>query len=220
MNEAKPRKSIFGYILPYLLMAIAIFAFVWLIISMQGKPEVWYLSGNPVAGNDLDTNLNSYVIKTATSSSGYQTTKVSGIYHDPAKNKEGSYEVMIPNELFHNSFAVVGETDDHPSYSSMFKAEIEEYNTLFPNADNGAFFVDSDAFEVSWWQNWGPTILLLGGVVIVSLFFFSRLNNSVNSSNSKAMDFNRSRARREDSTKVRFSDVAGCDEEKAEMVEI
>ena len=34
------------------------------------------------------------------------------------------------------------------------------------------------------------------------------------------MDFNRSRARREDSTKVRFSDVAGCDEEKAEMVEI
>nr|HPM07173.1 hypothetical protein [Bacilli bacterium] len=64
MNEAKPRKSIFGYILPYLLMAVAIFAFVWLIISMQGKPEVWYLSGNPAAGNDLDTNLNSYVIKT------------------------------------------------------------------------------------------------------------------------------------------------------------
>ncbi len=220
MNEAKPRKSIFGYILPYLLMAVAIFAFVWLIISMQGKPEVWYLSGNPAAGNDLDTNLNSYVIKTATSSSGYQTTKVSGIYYNKDKDKEGSYEVMIPNELFHNSFEVVGEADPHPSYSSLFKAEIQQYNALRPNADNGAFFVDTDAFEVSWWQNWGPTILLLGGVVVVSLFFFSRLNNSVNNSNTKAMDFNRSRARREDNAKVRFSDVAGCDEEKAEMIEI
>ncbi|MFA5421390.1 MAG: ATP-dependent zinc metalloprotease FtsH [Bacilli bacterium] len=225
MNEAKPRKSLFGYILPYLLMAVAIFAFVWLIVSMQGKPDVWYLSGNPVAKNDLDTNLKAYIVKTATSSSGYQTTKVSGTYFDPDKNAEGTYEVMIPNEQFKDSFTVLDEDGaispiEHPSYSSLFAAEIQEYNAHFPEANNGAYFVDTDAFEVSWWQNWGPTILLLGGVVIVSLFFFSRLNNSVNSSNTKAMDFNRSRARREDSTKIRFSDVAGCDEEKAEMVEI
>ena len=225
MNEAKPRKSIFGYILPYLLMAVAIFAFVWLIISMQGKPEVWYLSGNPGAGNDLDTNLNSYAIRTATSSSGVQSTKVSGIYYDKTKNTEGSFEVMIPNELFKNSHTVLvgGVEETRLSYAAQFKAEIEEYLAIPETATfkhNDAYFVDTDAFEVSWWQNWGPTLLLLGGVVIVSLFFFSRLNNSVNSSNTKAMDFNRSRARREDSTKIRFSDVAGCDEEKAEMVEI
>lgn len=34
------------------------------------------------------------------------------------------------------------------------------------------------------------------------------------------MDFNRSRARREDASGVRFDDVAGCDECKAEMVEL
>jgi cell division protease FtsH len=34
------------------------------------------------------------------------------------------------------------------------------------------------------------------------------------------MDFNKSPARREDTSKIRFSDVAGCDEEKAEMVEM
>jgi cell division protease FtsH len=34
------------------------------------------------------------------------------------------------------------------------------------------------------------------------------------------MDFNKSPARREDASKVHFSDVAGCDEEKAEMVEM
>lgn len=222
MNEAKPRKSILGYILPYILMAVAIIAFVWLIISMQGSPDVWYLSGNPAAGNDLDTNLTTYVVKTATSSSGVQTTKVTGVYYDPAKNSEGTYQVMIPNELFKDSFeVVVGDTTEtHPSYSSLFKAEIQEYNVLDPSANNGAYFVDTDAFEVSWWQNWGPTILLLGGIVIVGVFFFSRLNSSVNGANTKAMEFNRSRARREDSTKVRFSDVAGCDEEKAEMIEL
>ena len=34
------------------------------------------------------------------------------------------------------------------------------------------------------------------------------------------MDFNKSRARREDTSSVRFDDVAGCDEEKAELIEL
>jgi cell division protease FtsH len=46
------------------------------------------------------------------------------------------------------------------------------------------------------------------------------LNSSVNGANRQAMDFNKSPARREDTSKIRFSDVAGCDEEKAEMVEM
>ena len=46
------------------------------------------------------------------------------------------------------------------------------------------------------------------------------LNSSVNGANRQAMDFNKSPARREDASKIRFSDVAGCDEEKAEMVEM
>ena len=41
-----------------------------------------------------------------------------------------------------------------------------------------------------------------------------------NSANAKAFDFGKSRARLETKSKVRFSDVAGCDEEKAEMEEI
>ncbi len=40
------------------------------------------------------------------------------------------------------------------------------------------------------------------------------------SGNNKAFEFSKSRARKEDNIKVRFKDVAGCDEEKEEMAEI
>ena len=42
----------------------------------------------------------------------------------------------------------------------------------------------------------------------------------VSSQNNKAFDFSKSRAKLEGKIKVRFSDVAGCDEEKQEMAEI
>ena len=40
------------------------------------------------------------------------------------------------------------------------------------------------------------------------------------SGNNKAFEFSKSRARKEDNIKVKFADVAGCDEEKEEMAEI
>ena len=46
------------------------------------------------------------------------------------------------------------------------------------------------------------------------------MNASVNNTNNKALEFNRSRARREDNSKIKFTDVAGAEEEKAELVEL
>ena len=77
-----------------------------------------------------------------------------------------------------------------------------------------------DLYESSWWDEWGPTIIMLGGSAIIMIFLFSRLSGAVGSSNRQAMDFSKSRARRISDSKVRFKDVAGCDEEKAEMEEI
>ena len=74
-------------------------------------------------------------------------------------------------------------------------------------------------YEVSWWEQWGPTIIMVVGSALICLFLFSRMSASVGASNKQAMDFNRSRARRATS-KVKFSDVAGADEEKAEMQEL
>ena len=88
----------------------------------------------------------------------------------------------------------------------------------------GYFFAQiwntNNAFETNWFDAWGPTIFVVGGSALVFLFIFSRMNASVNNTNNKALEFNRSRARREDNSKIKFTDVAGAEEEKAELVEL
>ncbi|WP_075877002.1 ATP-dependent zinc metalloprotease FtsH [Merdibacter massiliensis] len=58
-----------------------------------------------------------------------------------------------------------------------------------------------------------PVLIMVG----VFLFFFSKMNAG---GNNKAFDFAKSRAKIQSNVKVRFKDVAGCDEEKEEVREI
>ena len=77
-----------------------------------------------------------------------------------------------------------------------------------------------DPYKTTWWEQWGPTIILILGSGLITLFLLSRMSSTVNASNRQAMDFNRSRARKVNTSKVKFADVAGADEEKAEMEEL
>ena len=86
------------------------------------------------------------------------------------------------------------------------------YSTKYP--------VVVDAYQTTWWDSWGPTVIMLIGSAVIMIFLFSRLSASVGGANRQALDFNKSRARRVQDSKVRFKDVAGCNEEKAEMEEI
>ena len=55
-------------------------------------------------------------------------------------------------------------------------------------------------------------------IVILGVWMMNRMSNS--GANAKAFDFGKSRARLETKSRVRFTDVAGADEEKQEMAEI
>ena len=60
-----------------------------------------------------------------------------------------------------------------------------------------------------------PFVFMAG----LAVWMMNRMNGA-QSANGKAFEFSKSRARLEDKVKVRFTDVAGCDEEKQEMAEI
>ena len=87
------------------------------------------------------------------------------------------------------------------------------------NYDTFTFKNSVDPYKTTWWEQWGPTIILIVGSGLITLFLLSRMTATVGASNRQAMDFNRSRARKATS-KVKFEDVAGADEEKAEMQEL
>ena len=78
---------------------------------------------------------------------------------------------------------------------------------------------NDEIYQENPFLSWMPTILTVVIFVVVAIFFFRLLTSSAGS-NSRAMDFNKSRARRVDDSKVKFSDVAGCDEEKNELIEV
>ena len=104
---------------------------------------------------------------------------------------------------------------DEKDYCSV--PDVINYASL--HTDKFVLKNNDDPYKTGWLEQWGPTIILIGATVLITLFLLSRMSSTVNSSNKQAMDFNRSRARKA-SSKVKFADVAGADEEKAEMEEL
>ena len=137
------------------------------------------------------------------------------------------YSIVVTFEAneWHNDFA------NHDAYSEIFRAKVEEWKATPELYEKGYITqaewrnyaigpIVSDAYQVSFWDSWGPTILWLvifGGLTIFLIYRMSAISRQGGAGS--AMDFNRSPARREKSN-VHFNDVAGCDEEKAEMVEM
>ena len=77
--------------------------------------------------------------------------------------------------------------------------------------------VDADASNI-----FLETVASIIPFILFAVFAVWMLNrmNGANGANAKAFEFSKSRAKLEGKIRVRFSDVAGCDEEKQEMAEI
>lgn len=104
------------------------------------------------------------------------------------------------------------------------------YEAILPNTDNqtdtlmalldakgvNANVVDADAGSIL--SAILTSVLPLVLFMAVGMFFINKMSGA--NGNKQAFDFSKSRARLEDNIKVRFADVAGCDEEKEEMAEI
>ncbi|HAS56482.1 MAG TPA: cell division protein FtsH [Firmicutes bacterium] len=173
-----------------------------------------------------DYNLVDKRVYYVEASQGYKVVTVKGNYIDKSSNKKGTFTVLIDENLWSgegDGFATTTFKDgityqvNHDYYYSIFDYRIHDTLTNASNVSGGLKF--SDAFQVSWWDTWGPTLISTAILLVVGFIIFSRLSSSVSGMNNSALGFNKSPAKKATS-KVKFSDVAGCDEEKAEMVEL
>lgn len=97
------------------------------------------------------------------------------------------------------------KTDDNIKWlSEVLDEEKNEVNFFQPSEDN---------LFLTLVMNFLPTIILVG----LALMLFTKMGNG---GQNKAFEFSKSRAKVEGDIKVRFDDVAGCDEEKEEAKEI
>jgi len=87
------------------------------------------------------------------------------------------------------------------------------YNEANPNTPITVAFVPH--VSIDFWSIL-TTLLLIAAPIILVIFMF----RSMSSQSNKAQDFTKNRAKLSQGKRVKFTDVAGADEEKAEMVEL
>ena len=135
-----------------------------------------------------------------------------------------AFTTGIPEEMYNTELEWYIDIDGDGVKETITKSVTQMIVDATKNNEPGStpkFVITvKDPYEVTWFDRWGPTIILIAASTLLLLFLFSRMSSSVNSSNRQAMDFNRSRARRVNTSKIKFEDVAGADEEKAEMEEL
>ena len=215
-NTNKPqKKSLFGFIWPYIVIIGFIAMFVFFVLGNNGTQTVKLTEAQVAELLNSDEKLvNDVSIKREST-----IVTVYGKYTDTTNdNKVYKFEAVIDSVAF-DTYTYTTPDGDYTI------REIIEHRTHEVDGVELPYYTASNyhvinAYETNWFLEWLPTILIVGAGLIIGFVLLSKLSASVNNSNNKAMDFNKSRARREDTSSVRFEDVAGCDEEKAELIEL
>jgi cell division protease FtsH len=185
------------------MMAAAVLAFVWLVFFSNPIGTV------SIPATNLGNFLQTAEIKEITTTERETVTTITGNYI----SEEGS--TIYFTATFETSNTFIKDSVDEALSGRLINENDPTQGFYYAQIWN-----TNNAFETTWFDAWGPTIFVVGGSALVFLFIFSRMNSSVNNTNNKALEFNRSRASREDNSKVKFADVAGAEEEKAELVEL
>lgn len=142
--------------------------------------------------NEFLNKADKIEFKSAEMSMGTTVIDISGTYME--KGKEVGFMVSVPNT----------ESNVETLTKTFQKNKKMKLMVNDPNREN---------FLMSFLMNILPFIFIAG----IAFFMFSKMNAG---GNNKAFEFSKSKARMEGNIKVRFKDVAGCDEEKEEVKEI
>ena len=158
---------------------------------------VMLLFSNPLSSgttkltyNEFEKVLTEKTIEEAKVSVDYNTMSINGVYIEG--DRRISFSVVIPY------------TND--TSSDLIEKLSKAKNVTFVDANESNIIIEIIGSAL-------PLILF----AILASVLISKMGGGANK---QAFDFSKSRARLENNIKVKFDDVAGCDEEKEEMQEI
>lgn len=110
--------------------------------------------------------------------------------------------------------SVAGGNSGYIAFSSVYgRTNMSEYETLLDNAGINYSYTDPNAGSI-----WSSLLPLLGMILVAVVFFIIMMQTQ--GGTKSAMNFAKTNARLNHNIKVRFSDVAGAEEEKAELAEV
>ena len=168
------------------------YLFVSLFLLMMAFSSPGRTSTTNLNYREFNELVSSQKIEMAKVSVDYNTLTISGVYKDSG-GVSHAFNAIIPNT----------EKAADDLIEELKKVE----NVTFVDANASNYLLELASSVI-------PLILF----VVSGVFIMNRMGAM--NSNKQAFDFSKSRARLEDDIKVRFDDVAGCDEEKEEMQEI
>ena len=130
----------------------------------------------------------------------------SGVLEYKKRGDEQKYKYTVPNINLFNQ--------DIHTY-------VVEYN-LTHEGDDKIIYDYKAGTSNSWITSLIPTIVLLGSLGLVMFIMMKKMNQSFMSENNRTMSFGKARIKmqKDGAKKTTFADVAGADEEKAELAEI
>ncbi len=198
------RTNLFSSTLTYLIMFILLVAgFGYFMHGDSSSPTESIKSSEFIA--DLkQNNVKEFSIQPSGS-----VYKVSGSYRKAQKSKQTS------NTLFGSS-----------------KTKVSRFSTVVPGNDSSLKNIEALAqdnkvknstAEESNSGTWLSILITIVPMIIIMVFFYMMMNQSAQGGGgNRMMSFGKSRAKQSEkaNNKVRFSDVAGAEEEKQELVEV
>lgn len=186
------RKFKFSDILLILILLLLIPGIIMLVNGLTNKPEKWSYDQIYARTEDGVDEFTTIAIKPETGNN-LGLWQMKGTYKDAEGNVKAFVVVLRETQL------------EEIEYRLLLNPQITIENVTVSNVDWFSIIV------------WIVLPILLIGVAI---YFLTKTAGGASSFNKQAFDFGKSRAQLSKKSKITFNDVAGCDEEKEELVEV
>ena len=186
------RKFKFSNILLILILLLLIPGIIMLVNGLTSKPEKWSYDQIYARTEDGVDEFTTIAIKPETGNN-LGLWQMKGTYKDAEGNVKAFVVVLREAQL------------EEIENKLLLNPQITIENVTVSNVD---------WFSIIVW------IVLPIVLIGAAIYFLTKTAGGASSSNKQAFDFGKSRAQLSKKSKVTFNDVAGCDEEKEELVEV